>query len=41
MTASVSAGDLSARLGARRSASLRRLDLVGLVLTLATLLGAV
>lgn len=41
MTASVSPTDLPAQLGARRRPALRRIDLAGLVITLATLLGAV
>ena len=41
MTASVSTADLSAQTGARRLASLRRVDLAGLVITVATLLGAI
>ena len=41
MTASVSAADLSPQTSARRRARLRHLDLAGLVISLATLLGAV
>jgi multiple sugar transport system permease protein len=41
MTASVSAANLSAEPGQPRLASLRRIDLAGLVVTLATVLGAV
>ncbi|MBV8797142.1 MAG: carbohydrate ABC transporter permease [Hyphomicrobiales bacterium] len=41
MTASVESADLAAPVAARRLARLRHLDLVGLVITLATLAGAV
>ncbi|HXE25217.1 MAG TPA: carbohydrate ABC transporter permease [Roseiarcus sp.] len=41
MTASVPGADLSLELAARRRASLRRIDIAGLLLTLATLFGAV